>query len=282
MYKQPSIQFLALILMLAFLTGCSIEGRGTTRWFGHSKSYDLQGEKVFLDAKKLPDAPDTNRVNDLINENEASQDFVGIDAAIGLAIDVIEEQLRKEAARYVQQFSRSKYHNGGDVDVIEIIRTTSAKPRQNDPASRAVFALIPIDDKSRMFKVVLTQVTINTSRAKVSFLADKIDVDYAMSIEGTWTTKDGHLDKHVLMSGGGVGIRGYDLSKSETVEPMTVAGYVYIPDEANVDDLALKISLVVSERDASKAAKTFTSAADLLKENRDKISGALVDDSSSK
>ncbi|MEM1107590.1 MAG: hypothetical protein AAGH99_02765 [Planctomycetota bacterium] len=263
--KSSFLTFCVLIV----LGGCAVEGTGITRFGGIEESYHPLGETVTVTPT-------------IENNKKPTKEFAGAAAAVvGFAVDYVEEKLREEAARHTQQYSGTCYAqvaSGNYLSSFTVKRMAKIKGK-GDPqlASEAVFNLTPV--AGRMFRIDLISVQVDWAKAKVVWGEEEIDIDYTLSVEGIWTA-NGVLQKHNLLTGGSVGVRGYDITQSPLLDDSPKpAGYVFLPEGKDIKDLVLNVTVAVSERDASKAAELYVNGADLLRDNKDDIVGAVVGDS---
>lgn len=252
---------ITVIFLLAFSIGCS--GLSFGRIGSVDNSYRLKGEIIEIETYK--DTADPESIGDF-----------GIGEVVGVAIDLIEGQLRKEAARYTQDYSGTTF---GSDQVRKIVITRYVDIEQQDKkqvASRFVFELEQVDS-TQVFEIKLNSYVINYAKAKVSSSEKKLNADIAISINGMWTAGGSFKKDIPLTMGGGFVIQNYSLEDTPTITSNQSMGFVYIPKGSGIQNLVLKFAIAVTERDSSKATKVFTGAADLLKENREKIITVVED-----
>lgn len=280
-----------IIALFFCFFGCSTEGKGFTRFAGTDNSFQLAGEKVGVTP---------------IVENEASRGLESPSvttiaaAAVGLAIDHVEREVRKESSRHTQQYSAKAFvemNSGDDLKKILFRRwvryhdcADSAPLRM---ASEALFVLQQVS--GQMYAVKLKEVGLRYSKAKVVWGKSDVDIEYTMAIEGFWTAR-GLLQKHGLLAGGVAHVKKLrldpgddhgicDLEEYERDKPFLdnkltsgeiTVGYVYLPEAAEVNDLVLGITIVATEQDSSRAGDLVLDVAELIGDNKSNVSGALV------
>lgn len=243
-------------LSAGLLGGCATEGKSYTRWGGEGRSYHPLGEKVSVEFT-MEDQPEIGVAS-----------AAAATAVVGYAVDFVADELEREAARHSQQYSGSAYATQ-EFNTITLTRKAKRKGEGGAVlASKSTFRIVPRGNN--LHEVILDKIEISLAKAKVK-KGELLDVDYSMSVEGTWLTAGNELQRHSLMMGGNASVKDLDISGGVASDNTNrTVGFVYLPPFTE-NSVALNVSIVASERDASKAAELFTSGAELIRENRSDV-----------
>lgn len=259
-----------LCVVVAISTGCIKEGSSASRWLGHPNSYHILNERVELTVKGEAFEP------------SGQANLVGIDAAVSAALEFIESEIRKEAGRHQQSWSASTFFSSDKMPEHLLLTATrhTGDRKDDDFDTKIEIELTRVED-TRVWKACIRRVTYARSKAKILHGTNKLNLGLTMAVQGMWTTASGELlFKQNLMLGGAYALAGIKIPEEESnmivheyADDAPEIGNVFFPD---VDGVTYEYRLSVLETDATKVGELLTKGADLLKENRDNISGIYV------
>lgn len=212
---------------------------------------------------------------------------------IGYAIDFIKAELDDEAKRYERQFDAVIYDDGfwiAEEDykwgAFELTRTTkSTRGTDTRPAFRFVCAIVPSvhDPNVFLLKPLFFQVT--SAKAKVASSKSTISVKVNVVIDAMWWDPKSELLKTGKIALTTWKIGGYDIAKQKPkffsekgTQPHTAGWFGAVPltHPDATSGGAFKLTVIVTERDESKAANYIERASKMLGENKDRIVNQLT------
>jgi hypothetical protein len=304
-----------MLVLVGVVAGCSMQPRtlaaasDKTLPRSSTRHYDRDGETVTLrlipmdewealGVGKLPAPVDKDRFF-----GEAAS-LAG--AAVGAVVDIVQAELKKEAARHTQQYSAFLYADdfwdkkspryGG----FEIRRETTAyghvpADAEGDacearPAFRLVCAFVPSRHEPRLFLIRPVFLQVNSAKAKVSpsgRAGRVLTIEARTLIEAMAIDDKGNFFQREVADAL-LKVPGYSLETSRQLTstyseddgkwtgPLAsqVAGYFMAPiasGDGGQSGGAFRLALVVTETDDSRAQKTLLQFSDFVGEQRERV-----------
>ncbi|QNT69568.1 hypothetical protein [Defluviicoccus vanus] len=231
-------------------------------------------------------------------------------AAVGLAVDYVHDQLKKEAtlyeAQWEQRIARDDFWSAGQMKYVgfRVTRTVEGKPGK--PATTAVFAFHPSQD-GQFFLVA--PMVYRLERAKAKVLSDEwetvatpwvlltfpgkfariaghsIDAQVAVEMAAFWLGKDDDRRTESIAAFV-LPIRGYNLDKNRVLTPgdglpaSPVGWLAAVPRSRGADSPApagnFTLKVLVTEKDTSNAQQLLVQAADKLQEQKPAVQNYIL------
>lgn len=285
------------LLLLVPLIGCA-----TTR-SGSVVHDDIRGERVTINLIPYKDYDDCNSAirSFLITQSialppkpvpqtpsklttTAIDSVVG--AVIGAIVEYVQVKLKEEAAKHERQFGATLYAgdfwdaNGSPKYAgFEVIRTTDSHPSK-DPAYRLICAFEYSEGDSRICLIRPVYLRVDAAKAKVTAINGKrrISTKSDILMTGAWIDHQNAFRQQDLANAS-FAYSAYDVAKPATLKSTwtdnvgwtgelatSVYGYFRTPplSEDKTAGGAFQLSVLVTERDESKTAKTLVRIADYI------------------
>lgn len=273
-------------MVVVVLTTCSFSMVGCV---GHRHSNEIKGEVVLT----------LNRNTD--TKHAIASEAVG--ALVGLTVDLVKAQVEAEAKKLERQYGQVDYRSDfwsiqpttntaklkQNYSGFTLKRLTKKFPKMDFPAMEFDCSFQP-SDSGRMFVVNPTKFVLRQAKAKVINWGGKINVTVNIAVDAMWIDKNqvAHQERIAFSS---FDIADYNLSQTNTITnfkgqkagwfpgvPISSGADGKYPWEAGAgvstnlySDGCFKLTVLVTEKDASKAKENLEKAAKFIGDQKSSL-----------